>query len=69
LTNGNFEQIFDARKLLKDGITNTDQFIKQKIVDLIKRNATEFKIYFKEVLNEINNLSTETSFLNNFKAL
>jgi len=28
---GNSEQIFDARKLLKDGITNPDQFIKQKL--------------------------------------
>lgn len=42
MKSGSFEQIFDAKKLIADGIPNPDKFIKEKIVDMIKKNAEEF---------------------------
>jgi len=67
LANGNFEQIFDAQKSLKDGITNPDQFIKQKIVDLIKKNAEEFVEFIPDGQNVITDLNIRSDFIKKFK--
>lgn len=42
MSKGNFEQIFDAKKLAADGIVDPDKFVKEKIAKMLKNNADEF---------------------------
>ncbi|MDR2122642.1 MAG: hypothetical protein LBP34_05895 [Flavobacteriaceae bacterium] len=76
MKSGEFEQIFDAQKLIKDGLTtDPDLFVKQKIVDMIKKNAEEFwsdneirSFLMNEGVDDINNLNVNSLFINHFKA-
>lgn len=66
---GNFEQIFDAQKLIKDGIPNPDNFVKQKIMDMIKKNADEFKDLIPGGIDAINTMDIKSDFMKKFKAI
>lgn len=75
MQSGNFEQIFDAQKLIKDGIANPDNFVKQKIVDMIKNNADEFwndpkinALLKNEGINSISDMDINSLFIKRFKA-
>lgn len=75
MKSGDFEQIFDAQKLIKDGVANPDNFVKQKIVNMIKNNADEFlrdekiRVFLiKEGVDDINTISINSSFIKRFKA-
>lgn len=68
MQSGNFEQIFDAQKLIKDGITNPDNFVKQKILDMIKKNADEFIDLVPGGRDAINNMDINSNFMKKFKA-
>ncbi|MBB1140663.1 hypothetical protein [Myroides sp. WP-1] len=71
----NFEQIFDAQKLLKDGVVDPDKFVKEKIVKLIKDNAEEFfkdekirNFLIREGIDDTGNINVNSSFIKRFKA-
>jgi hypothetical protein len=78
MKSGEFEQIFDAQKLIKDGLTtDPDLFVKQKIVDMIKKNAEEFfksnenyfsKYGIKNAQELAEKINVEHSIILNFKA-
>ncbi|EHQ43863.1 Fibronectin type III domain [Myroides odoratus] len=68
MQSGNFEQIFDAQKLIKDGVTNPDKFVKEKIVDMIKKNPEDFKSFFPNELIDINQLDINSAIIQNFTA-
>ncbi|WP_314243200.1 hypothetical protein [Empedobacter tilapiae] len=78
MQSGNFEQIFDANKLIKDGVTNPDNFVKQKIVDMIKNNADEFwndenvrPFFIKnniQSLDKLKEINTNSNIISNFKS-
>ena len=68
MQSGDFEQIFDAQKLIKDGVANPDLFVKEKIVSMIKNNAEEFKDFFPNKLNDINELNVNSEITQKFIA-
>lgn len=68
MQSGDFEQIFDAQKLIKDGVLDPDTYVKEKIVDMIKKNADEFVEFIPDGENVINNLSVRSDIIQKFKA-